>query len=256
MTLLGTGEGTFTGNTGMEWWLILASSRWHRWVRWWAPAGRPPTPGCRSSRRRSSRAPTPDSSPCRWWLRSSQTNLRGSKTQRWEMLFTCQIRFLCSEDSAGRCLPECTSVRSHPTLAAMSHAAHLPNSEMAWSVCPATPLHSQHLWHFNSGSWPGAPGVIPVWLSGHLGSRRCSGTVQPANLGCWKGLPREDTMDWQWSRSLAERAWSTMDKWSIKPLETGSDPLIEFPATEKAAGSSAVSGSGSLNPPSNQTSHL
>lgn len=81
-----------------------------------------------------------------------------------------------------------------------------------------------------------APGLVPVWLSGHLGSRRCSGAVQPANLGCWKGLPREDTMDWQWSRSPAQRARSTMDKWSIKPLVTGSDPLIEFPATEKAAG--------------------
>lgn len=48
------------------------------------------------------------------------------------------------------------------------------------------------------------PTVIPVWLSGHLGARQCAGTVLGANLGCWKGLPREDTMDWQWSLSLAK----------------------------------------------------
>lgn len=75
MTLLD--KGGVTGNSGMEWWLILASSRWRRWVRWWAPTGRRPTPGCRSTRRSLYPAPTPYSSPYRWWLRSSRTNLQG-----------------------------------------------------------------------------------------------------------------------------------------------------------------------------------
>lgn len=44
------------------------------------------------------------------------------------------------------------------------------------------------------------------------GAERCSGTAQRADLGCWKGLPREDTMDGQGRRCLAERPRGTMDK--------------------------------------------
>ncbi len=162
------GQGV-TGNAGMECWLILASSRWHRWVRWWAPKGRQPTPGCRSSRRHLSPAPTPDSSPCRWWLRSSQTNLQEGKKVSIMLaiiLFNYQIMFLCSivlsvlcpglnpvwqRRRAGQCFPEgfpphyitvfhCL-LNPNAAFASLSCSAP-PCSDMAWSFCqtPAPPV--------------------------------------------------------------------------------------------------------------------
>lgn len=56
--------------------LILVSSRWRRLTRWWAPQGKPPRPGCRRSRKTRSRAPTRDSSLCRWSLHSWQKDLK------------------------------------------------------------------------------------------------------------------------------------------------------------------------------------
>lgn len=127
----------------MEWRLILASSRWHRWVRWSAPTGRRPTPGCRSSRRRFYLTPTPDSSPCRWWLRSSRTNLHGGETERWMMLFQLSDHISLQYCALGTesCLPleagRSVFPRRHPlhfnacynsntTFATFSCSAHLP----------------------------------------------------------------------------------------------------------------------------------
>lgn len=171
---LAVGQGV-TGNTGMEWWLILASSRWHRWVRWSAPKGKPPTPGCRSSRSCLTPAPTADSSPYRWWLRSSRTNLQGRKSEHWVMLtiilFNYQIVFLCSivlsvlcpelnlvwqRRQAGQCFPEgipphyisvsCLLI-SEPALASPSCSAHLPG--LTWYDVFVRPPHCQPSWHFN-----------------------------------------------------------------------------------------------------------
>lgn len=185
-----------TGNTGMAWWLILASSRWRRWVRWSAPAGRRPTPGCRSSQRRSSLAPIPDSSPCRWWRRSSQTNLCGGGTnQTIRSHFSAVFRCLAAE--AGRSL----FPRIHPSAAywtpfqpfmAFSCFAHLPG--LKW------PRLCQPLWHFNLGSGQRAQchpcfGWVGTWVWHSTAGR--PGTLQRAAKRGHNGLAVEPLSGWK-----------------------------------------------------------
>lgn len=220
-----------TGNTGMERQLILASSRWHRWVRWSAPRGRPPTPGCRSSRTRLSPAPSPNSSPCRWWLRSSRTNLQGEEERggRWvnaghcvssavSLFLCCSLLPVLSWAELRLAVEASRSVfpRRHPST--LHHGAScllntipdpvslpgLPTSLLRHGmICLSNP-RTASLPDISTCAAGCMPSIIPVWLSGHLGARQCTGTIYRANLGCWKGLPREDTMDWQLSCSLAK----------------------------------------------------
>ena len=174
MVTLAVGQGV-TGNTGMNGCLIPSSSRWHRWVHWRAPKVKPPMPGCRSSRRCLSPAPTPDSSLCRWLLHSSQTNLKGAKKKKREhwiiLIRSCLSGVLCSLypeldpvwwwRQAGHSFPE----RTHPcyitvfdacwnpacTLQAFPASTHFPY--LTWHGLFLRPPHHQPSWHFNLHSW-------------------------------------------------------------------------------------------------------
>ena len=245
LVTLAVGRGV-TGNTGMEWQLILASSRWRRWVRWSAPAGRRPTPGCRSSRKRSPPAPSPDSSPYRWWLRSSRTNLQGGREPRlvnYQIIFLCSV-VLCLVSRDEPCLPsggKQVSVSQKASLHITSQcfllielhlqlqlqplqsfpcSAHLHG--LTWHDLFVRPPHRQPSWHFNLCSWQPARCQC-VWLSGHLGARQMRWRGMESKPGM---LERAAKSEAQWTGSgaaLTKRAWSTIDKWSIKPLVTGSD---------------------------------
>lgn len=209
----------------MEWRLILASSRWHRWVRWSAPRGRPPTPGCRSSQMNFPPAPILDSSPCRWWLRSSQTNLQGGKG---DFLIILAIIILvldqvsvCLVSWAEPCLAAVTSrsvsqkafprITSHFFMLVEPHCGLCklfqlcPPTNLVWhgTIClsdpPILPRHTSHrqpYWHLNTARLA----VFPVsFLFGWVGNWVPGNVLAPwrENLGFCKGLPRENTMDLQ-----------------------------------------------------------
>lgn len=105
-----------------------------------------------------------------------------------------------------------------------------PWYDMTWCVCRTPTLPA--LLDISTCTAGSVPSASPFWLSGHLEPVKAH---YRANLGCWKGLPRGDTMGWQWSHSLAK---GHGEQWTIKPLATGSD-FIWFSATVDAVLSSA-----------------
>lgn len=177
----------------MEGRFILASLRWRRWVRWWGPEGRPPTPGCRSSRTCYPSAPNPDSLPCRWWRRSSRTDLKKKrgitalvssysfrkmflKLDR-SALYITSWPLMRTEPPSGLCQPSQLS-------------AHYPLSNMAWLVCqtPTLPDLADILTR-PAGSFPS---IIPVWLSGQRVAWLCTGTSGKKN---WHFTNRQHSRD-------------------------------------------------------------
>lgn len=162
------------------------------------------------------------------------------------ILFNYQIMFLCSivlyvlcpelnlvwqRRQAGQCFPEgipphyisvsCLLI-SEPALASPSCSAHLPGP--TWYDVFVRPPHCQPSWHFNLRGWQRAQChfCLAEWAPGCQAMRWHSNESKPGMLERaakrgHNGLAVEPLS--------GQRAWSTMDKWSIKPLVTGSGSL-------------------------------
>ena len=110
-----------------------------------------------------------------------------------------------------------------------SGSAHLPGP--TWPdlfVRPPPPPHCTASLPdiFNLRGWQGARchSCLAVWLSGHLGARAmCWHGVRERTWDVGKGCQQEDTMDWQWSRSLAKGHGAQWTSGASQPLATGPD---------------------------------
>lgn len=109
---------------------------------------------------------------------------------------------------------------SKPALVSPSCSARLPH--LTWHDVFVRPPHRQPAWHFNLHSWRCAQchSCLAEWAPGCQAMRWHSieskpGMLERAAKRGHNGLAVETLS--------GQRAWSTIDKWSIKPLVTGSD---------------------------------
>ena len=108
----------------------------------------------------------------------------------------------------------------NPAFASLSCSAHLLGP--TWRDLFVRPPHHQPSWHFNLCSWQHAQchSCLAEWAPGC--QAMCWHTIE-SKPGMLERAAKRRHNGLAVEPLSGQRAWSTMDKWSIKPLVTGTD---------------------------------